>query len=206
MRSWSRVVQWRPTDEADDCFGWIADERFARTSHALRAGGRVYLIDALLGDGVEERIRTLGEPAAVLQLLDRHGRDCAAWAERLGVPHVRAWQGLRGAPFEALPVYDNRVWREVALWEPVSATLVCADALGTSPYFCAPGERLGWHPLVRVRSPRSFRRVAPQRILAGHGPGLEQGAADALDALFAHRRLAAAWGSALRTSVRAASR
>jgi hypothetical protein len=206
MRSWSRVVRWSAADEHDDCFGWIADERIARTSHALRVDGRVYLIDALLGDGVEERVRALGEPAAVLQLLDRHGRDCAAWAGRLGVPHVRAWQGLGGAPFEALRVYDSRVWREVALWEPASATLVCADALGTPPYFRAPGERIGWHPLVRVLRPRSFRGVAPKRILAGHGPGLEDGAAEALGELFARRRLPAAWAAAVRTSVRAASR
>jgi hypothetical protein len=206
MRSWSLVVQWRPADESDDCFGWVADERLGRTSHALGVGGRVYLIDALLGDGVEERIRTLGEPTAVLQLLDRHDRDCAAWAERLGVPHLRAWRDIGDAPFEVLPVYDNRVWREVALWEPVSATLLCADALGTSPYFCAPGERIGWHPLVRLRPPASFRAVSPRRILSGHGPGLEEDAAGALSQLLAERRLAAAWQNALRTSVRAASR
>jgi len=198
-------VRWRPADESDDCFGWIADERFARTSHALRVGGRVYLIDALLGGGVEERVRALGEPAAVLQLLDRHERDCAAWAALLGVPHVRAWQGLGGAPFEVLPVYDNRVWREVALWEPASATLVCADALGTSPYFRAPGERIGWHPLVRLRPPRSFGGVAPRRILVGHGEGPES-ADESFAQLLAHRRLAAAWAAAVRTSVRAASR
>ena len=206
MRSWSLVVQWRPADERDDCFGWIAEERMARTSHALRVDGRVYLIDALLGDGVEERVRALGRPAAVLQLLDRHDRDCAAWAERLGVPHLRAWHGLGGAPFVALPVYDNRVWREVALFEPVSATLVCADALGTLGYFRAPGERVGWHPLVRIRPPRSFREVAPRRILVGHGPGLDHGAGEALDGLLAHRRLASAWAGMLRTSVREASR
>ena len=199
------MVRWRPTDEGDDCFGWIAEERIGRTSHALRADGRVYLIDPLLGDGVEERVRVLGRPAAVLQLLDRHGRDCAAWAERLDVEHVRAWEGLGGVPFQVLPVYDTRVWHEVALWEPVTATLVCADALGTLPYFRAPGEQIGWHPLVRVRPPRSFGAVAPQWILVGHGPGMHDGAAAALRELLARRRLAAAWAAALRTSVRGAS-
>jgi hypothetical protein len=208
MRSWNRVVHWSAADEHEDCFGWIADERVARTSHALRVDERVYLIDPLLGEGVEERVRALGEPAAVLQLLDRHDRDCAGWAERLGVPQVRAWRGLGDAPFEALPVYDSRVWREVALWEPVSATLVCADALGTLPYFRARGERIGWHPLVRARPPRSFGAVAPRRILVGHGAGLEEGASAALADLAANgrRRLPAAWAEAIRTSVRAASR
>ena len=44
-------------------------------------------------------MRSLGEPAAVLQLLDRHNRDCAAFAERLGVPlhlcPVRAGRPVR---------------------------------------------------------------------------------------------------------------
>jgi hypothetical protein len=202
------VVRWTPTDEHDDCFGWVADERLARTSHALRADGRVYLIDPLLGDGVEERVRALGEPAAVLQLLDRHERDCAAWAGRLGVPHLRVWERTTDLPFELLPVYDSRLWREAALWEPLSETLVCGDALGTLPYFCAPGEPVGWHPLVRIRPPRSFRGRAPQRILVGHGPGLDDGAANALPDLVAHgrRRLPQALASILRTSVRAASR
>lgn len=207
MRSWSRVVQWRPVDERDDCFGWIAEERIARTSHALRVDGRVYLIDALLGDGVEEHVRALGEPAAVLQLLDRHERDCAAWARQLEVPHVRAWQGLGGAPFVALRVYGSRVWREVALWEPASRTLVCADALGTLSYFRAPGEQIGWHPLVRARPPASFRGVAPCRILVGHGPALEPAGESFADLLAGgRRRLPAAWLAAFRTSVRGASR
>ena len=200
-------MRWRPADESDDCFGWIVEERFRRTSHALRAGGRVWLIDPVAGDGLEERVRALGEPAGVLQLLDRHRRDCSAWAALLGVPHVRAWEGLGGAPFEALPVRQNRLWREVALWDPVSSTLVCADALGAVPYFTAPGERIGWHPLIRPFPPRSFRRVEPRRILVGHGPGVTELAADALADQLAHgrRRLVRAWLGTLRTSGWAAS-
>ena len=201
------MALWRLTDEADDCLGWIAEGRIVRTSHALRAGGRVYLIDPVAGDGLEERVRALGEPAAVLQLLDRHGRDCAGWAAVLGVPHVRAWEGFGDHPFAVLPVRSSRVWREAALWDGASGTLVCADALGTVPYFLAPGERLGWHPLVRLRPPRSFGGVAPRRILVGHGPGLLEDAAPALADLLAHgrRRVLGAWSGALRTSVRAAS-
>ncbi len=201
------MASWRPADESDDCFGWIAEGRIARSSHALLAGGRVYLTDPVAGEGLEERVRRLGEPAAVLQLLDRHERDCAAWAKALGVPHVRAWEGVGDAPFAVLPVRSNRVWREVALWDGASGTLVCADALGTVPYFLAPGERLGWHPLLRPRPPRSLGAVAPRRILVGHGPGVVDDAAAALADLVAHgrRRLFAAWASAVRTSVRGAS-
>ncbi len=201
-------MDWRPADEGDDCFGWIADDWIQRASHALRVGGRVFLIDPVDGPGLEERVRALGEPAAVLQLLDRHGRDCATWAERLGVPHRLAWQQIGNAPFEVLPVRDNRFWHEVALWEPGTRTLVCVEALGTPPYFLAPGERLGWHPLVRPLPPRSLRSLEPDRILVGHGHGILERATETLAELAAHgrRRLPQAWLAALRTSGRAASR
>ena len=182
-------MEWQPVDEQDDAFGWIVDERMHRTSHALRVDGRVWLIDPLDGAGLEERVRALGEPAGVLQLLDRHNRDCGVWAARLDVPLLRAWEGVGDAPFERLPVCDNRFWREVALWEPHSRTLVCADALGTIAYFCAGAERMGVHPLLRLFPPRSLRRVEPERVFVGHGAGLHEGAASSVrEALATARR------------------
>lgn len=164
-----------------------------RTSHALIVAGRVWLTDPVDEPGLEQRIRALGEPGGVLQLLDRHERGCAAWAARLGVPHLRAWESAGAAPFRALPVRTSRWWREVALWEPEARTLVCADAIGTIAYFCAPGERAGLHPLVRPFPPRALGRVAPERILCGHGAGVHEQAADALDEALrtARRRLPA---------------
>ena len=52
-------------DEFDGGFGWIVDEFMARCSHVLVAAGRVWAIDPLVGDGVEDRIRAVGEPASV---------------------------------------------------------------------------------------------------------------------------------------------
>ena len=192
MRSWGRVA-WQSTDEWVGGFGWSQDEFMRRTSHALLVAGRVWLIDPVDTPELDERVRALGEPAGVLQLLDRHERGCAAWAERLGVPHLRAWESVGAAPFEALPVRSRRWWREVALWEPSSRTLVCADALGTVGYFCAPGERIGLHPLVRPFPPRALGRVAPERILCGHGSGVHEDATVALDEALrtARRRLPA---------------
>ena len=203
MRS-CRRVQWRPADEWEGGFGWIAVERLQRASHALLLDGRVWLIDPVDCDGVEERVRALGAPGGVLQLLDRHNRDGAAWAERLGVPLVRAWEE---SPFETLRVRGSRFWREVALWDASSRTLVCADALGTLAYFRAPGERIGWHPLVRPLPPRSFAAVQPARILVGHGAGVHEGAADALADVVRNgqRRTPSAWVNAAR-AVWAASR
>jgi hypothetical protein len=205
MKSWSRA---EIVDEWPGGLGWRLDERLQRTSHALLVEGRVWVIDPVDADGVEERVRALGEPAGVLQLLDRHERDCAAWAERLGVAHRRAWEGVDRTPFERLHVRDNRLWREVALWEPSASTLVCADALGTLRFFRAPGEPIGWHPLIRPFPPRSFARVQPERILVGHGAGVHDHAAESLQEALrtARRRIPAALLALLRTSSSAASR
>ena len=187
MPSWSLVDEW------EHGFGWVQDELMQRASHALEADGRVWLIDPVDDAELEERVRALGEPAGVLQLLDRHNRGCEAWARRLGVPHLRAWQDA--VPFTVLGVRDNRWWREVALWDIASRTLVVADALGTVSYFCAPGERIGLHPLVRPFPPRSLAGLQPERILCGHGAGVHDDAAAALAESLrtARRHLPAAW-------------
>lgn len=176
MRSWSRVG-WQPVDESSNGFGWIEERGLRRTSHALLVDGRVWLTDPIDGAGLEERVRALGPPGGVLQLLDRHGRDCAIWAARLGVELRHAWEGVGDAPFEVVPVRSNRWWHEVALFEPAERTLVCADALGTIAFFLAGGERIGVHPLLRIAPPRALARFEAARVLVGHGAGLDADAA-----------------------------
>lgn len=192
-------------DEQDFGFGWLDDdEPMRRTSHALAADG-VWLVDPIAWAEAEQRALALGEPRGVLQLLDRHNRDCATVAARLGVPHHVVPTGrIAGAPFEFLPVSRNRFWREVALWWPERRVLVCADALGTVAYFRAPGERLGVHPFLRVRPPRALRRVYPEHVLTGHGEGVHENASAALHEGLrtSRRRLPAALSQLIRSSTR----
>lgn len=163
----------RFVDELDVGFGWIESARMQRTSHALAVDGRVWVIDPIEGERVDERIRALGEPAGVIQLLDRHDRDGAAFAARHGVPLHAVPASLARTPFRFLPVIGSRFWREVALWWPDARVLVCADALGTIPYFRAGGEPAGVHPLLRaIRPPRALRGLGAQHLLVGHGAGL----------------------------------
>jgi hypothetical protein len=171
-------------DEMEAGFGWIAaePELLQRASHALAADGRVWLLDPVDGPGIEERVRALGDPAGVLQLVDRHGRDCAALAQRLGVPHHRIpFHRVSGAPFELRRVIDVPGWREAALWWEPERVLVCAEALGTAPYFRAPDEALGVHPFLRLYQPKALRDMArclaPGRVLVGHGEGIHGDAA-----------------------------
>ena len=183
-------VKIRTCDETAFGFGWIASEpkRLERASHALAADGRVWLVDPVDGQGIEERIRALGEPAGVLQLLDRHPRDCVVLAKRLGVPHLRLpFGGIPGSPFEVRTVLSVPRWRELALWWEAERVLVCVEALGTVSYFRAPGEPLGVHPALRLYQPRGLRDMAkclaPRHVLVGHGEGIHgEGAAAALAA------------------------
>ncbi len=169
-------------DELPHAFGWIVDDEMTRrTSHALVDDGRVWVVDPVDGEGIVDRIRAAGEPAGVIQLLDRHGRDCARLATVLGVEH-HVLPRERVGPFELRVVRDGRRWQERALWWPERRTLVVADALGTFGYFLAGRERLGVHPFLRPVPPRAaLRGLRPDVILTGHGEGIVEDATHALE-------------------------
>ena len=127
-------------------------------------------------------MRALGEPAGVVQLLDRHRRDCATLARRLGVPlHVTPLALVPSSPFRPLQIVRTRLWTEIALWWPERRVLVCGDALGTVPYFLAPSERRAVHPFLRLVPPQRLGGLEPLHILVGHGEGVHERAADALE-------------------------
>lgn len=168
------ATAFRFCDEFDDGFGWIAKERLRRTSHALKTRSDVWVFDPVMWGPALERIRELGQPAGVIQLLDRHERDSAAFAKELGVPHyVVPLQGITAASsLEFVPLVRSRFWKETAVWLPELRALVVGDALGTLRYFCAPGEPLGVHPILRMKPPRALGRYEAQHILVGHGRGV----------------------------------
>jgi hypothetical protein len=168
-------------------FSWIADEPATRTSHALASDGRVWLVDPVRHEPALERARGLGEPAAVVQLLDRHNRDCAAVSAALGIPHLVVPEALEDSPFDAIPVRRTKRWHEVALWWPEERTLVVAEAIGTNAFFVPRGHDAGVHLLLRLAPPRdALGAFEPEHLLVGHGEGLHGAAAasglrDALD-------------------------
>lgn len=169
-------------DEFDGGYGWIADEFMERCSHALVTDAGVWLIDPLEDDLVTRA----GALVGVIQLLDRHNRDCAQIASRFEIPHHVVPKQPIG-PFRFLPVREKRRWQEVALWWEEQRVLVCADALGTAAYFRAGDERLAVHPLLRLRPPRFD--LEPAAILCGHGRGVFDDAGAALrEALSTSRR------------------
>ena len=163
-------------------FSWIVDEPATRTSHALAGEGQVWLVDPVRDDRALERASALGRPVAIVQLLDRHNRDCAAVAAELGVPHLVVPEAVPDSPFEAIPLTRRRWWRETALWWPTTRTLLIAEAIGTNRAFAAGGEAAGVHLLLRLTPPRAaLGRLAPEHLLVGHGRGVHgPAAADAL--------------------------
>ncbi|MGX6449043.1 hypothetical protein ACVU7I_13400, partial [Patulibacter sp. S7RM1-6] len=167
-------------DDAPHALTWVAREPMARASHALVDDGRVWLVDPVADDEALARVATLGEPAGVLQLLDRHNRDGAAVARRLGVPLLRVPRVLDGTPFQVVPVVDRRWWREVALWWPARRLLVVPEALGTVPYFTLTLGSVGVHPMLRPTPPFGLRGHAPERLLVGHGAPVADDAAGAV--------------------------
>jgi hypothetical protein len=159
-------------DELPFGFSWVIDEAMARTSHAIADEGRVWLIDPVDAGDAIERARALGEPTAVLQLLDRHNRDCQAIARRLRVPHIAIPDALPDTPFEVVPVVDQRFWRERALWWPARRALIVAEALGTNLMFTGGGAPVGVHVMLRLLPPRKLGGFAPEHLLVGHGAGV----------------------------------
>jgi hypothetical protein len=151
---------------------WVGEDAMARAAHALRDGDRVWLVDPFEDAAALERASALGTPAAVLQLLDRHNRDCAAIAARLGVPHLQVPEALTDAPFVCHRVIRNRLWKEVALWWPAQEALVVAEVLGTAPAWTLGAGPVGVHPMRRLLPPTSLRDFAPTHLLCGHGDPL----------------------------------
>jgi hypothetical protein len=152
---------------------WVTDDALQRAAHALADDdGRVWLVDPVDDAGALERAAALGAPAGVLQLLDRHNRDCAAIAQRLRVEHLTVPAATTGTPFTARRVIRNPLWNEIALWWPERRALVVAEVLGTAPAWTLDAAPVGVHPMRRLLPPTGLRDLEPEHLLVGHGPPL----------------------------------
>jgi len=209
MKGSGDPADWEKVDQWDGGAGWIAfpDEQMQRASHALSTDAGVFLVDPVDVDGLDDYLADLGEVAGVVVLLDRHKRDCAALARRHEVPVYVPQQmhsvaneldadteivrdGLPDTDYAAVTVVDNPIWTEVALWNDERKELVVPEAVGTVDYFCAKGESLGVHPMLRAFPPRSaLGGLDPETIRVGHGAGVSEDASDLLaDALAGSRK------------------
>jgi hypothetical protein len=158
-------------DETEFSVTWVIDEPMLRASHALAHEGKVWIIDPVENTEAMARVAALGEPTAVLQLLDRHNRDCEAVAARLGVPHVKLPDEVKSTPFKTIKVVDNRIWKEKALWWQQKRCLVVAEAVGTNRLYHPSPAGAGVHIGLRLTPPKSqLGTYLPKHLLVGHGP------------------------------------
>jgi hypothetical protein len=183
---------------------WVETTGMQRAAHALRDGDRVWLVDPFEDEVALAAAAELGRPAAVLQLLDRHNRDCSEIAQRLEVERHRVPGSVPNSPFTIISVARRRWWHEVALWWEAQQALVVAEAVGTAPVF-ALSRPLGVHPMLRLTPPRVLSGRPAERLFVGHGSPLQSGAAAALDEALANAlsdlpRLALTLPSLLRKS------
>jgi len=208
MKADGRPTEPREIDSWDGGLGWIAypDETMGRASHALATDEGVWLVDPVDCEGLDELVAPLGEVAGTVVLLDRHKRDAAAIARRhdvsvalprelrdiaadLDAPTTTFSDELGSTGYRTIPVVDNALWTEVALYDADSGTLVVPEAVGTVDYFLADDERLGVHPMLRAFPPRrALGGLSVDRILVGHGEGVSTDARAALDAALRNSR------------------
>ena len=151
---------------------WTVREPIARSSHALVDGGRVWLVDPTWGPPITKRVAALGEPAGVIQLLDRHNRDCVTVAAQLGVPHHRVPASLptrrSGSSLWSISASGARSLSG----GPTRGTLVVAEAVGTSAGYAPGPAGAGVSIGLRLWPPRPLVAYEPEHLLVGHGPAL----------------------------------
>lgn len=184
--------------------GWIAhpEETMQRASHILATDENVWIVDPVDAPGIDDLVSEYGEVAGVVVTMNRHRRDAAAIANRHDVPvYLPAWvtvdidaptrkfgEGLADTNFRTVKVLDVPGWKEAALYDESTGTLVVGEALGTVSYFLTQKERLGVHPMLRLFPPRAFEGLKPRRIVVGHGPGIFNDASGALRDAIEHSR------------------
>ncbi|WP_255196054.1 hypothetical protein [Halorarius litoreus] len=192
-------------DRRDDGVGWLAypDETMQRASHALATDEGVYVVDPVDVEGVDELLAEFGDVAGVLVLLDRHLRDSAVVANRHDVPvYIPAWMTgvaskldapverlgdeLGDTGFDVIRVVDNAFWQEAALYRESDGTLLVPESLGTVDYFRTNSERVGVHPFRRLTPPRKLQRLTVNRLLVGHGAGIDTDADAAVEDAVKH--------------------
>lgn len=201
-------------DQWDGGFGWLAhpDEAGKRASHALRGDEGVWLFDPLNAPDVYRRISDFGTVRGVVLMSSFHARDADQFADRYDVPVYLPtwmerptdeldapieryeappgeWTELAGSGISVRTVDSSFVWRELIAYHHAEKTLRVPDILSPVPEFRMADERVGCYLLHRIAPPRqAFEDVEPERLLFGHGEGISEDAAAALDTTLADAR------------------
>jgi len=165
-----RAVDYRVVDRWHRGVGWRAypEEDGLRTSQAVQTADAAVFAERH------------GVPVTVPAGLDRA-------AERVDAPVRRVTDSLAG--FELRPLEPLGAWTETVAYRESDRTLYVPDVLSSGAAVTVGDERLGLNVLARLRPPReTFADMAPDRVLLGHGEGVFDDAAGALDESLAKAR------------------
>ncbi|WP_136687940.1 hypothetical protein [Halorhabdus amylolytica] len=185
-------------DRFDGGVGWIAhpDEAGRRASHAIRGEEGVWLFDPLEAPGVEDLLADLGDVVGVAVCSNWHTRDADIFADRFDVPiFVPEWMDrvpekvdapvdsydreLAESGFIVDPVDPLPGWREGVAYRESDGTLYTPDLLSTR--WTVGSERVTLTLPCRFFPPRDLLGdLEPNRILVGHGEGIQENATGAL--------------------------
>lgn len=194
-----RATDYEEIDRWSDGVGWIAhpEETMERASHALATPEGTWLVDPIDAAGVDDLVDEFDDVVGIAVLSNHHTRDAAVFADRYDVPVTlpASMTGVAGdldAPIERQAVgteiggYEllevarsGEAWQEYALYD--GETLVTSESVGGAAYMRVGDERLGVMLLRRATPPRdAFADLSPERVVAGHGPGVHEDATEAL--------------------------
>jgi hypothetical protein len=189
--------------------GWVPhpEEDGERVGHAFATeDGACWVVDPLDAPGLDDVLADVGDVAGVVVLSNYHARDAGDVASRHGVAvHVPNWPAMDRvaervdapvervaggvAGFELRRVDPAPRWTEAVAFRERDGTLYVPDVLSPLSKFAVPGERIGLFLGARLRPPReAFADLTPDRIVFGHGAGIETDAAGALADCLANAR------------------
>ena len=179
---------------------------------AIDSEGGLVLVDPLLPAGPKGKaalggLEARGEPPAIVLTVFYHERSAAEileripgtalWVEKSGVERVESEVTHPFAAGDALPgglmAYATARPEEVVLWEPASRSLIVGDVLlgrGTEGLELCPDSWLpdGVDRRDLVLSLGPLLDLPVERVLAGHGEALEDGALAVLERVLEAKR------------------
>lgn len=172
--------------------GWVAhpEETIRRTSHAVRTGDGVWVLDPLDAPGIDDLLAEYGDVVGVAVCFSWHARDAGRIARRYDVPvSIPRWMGrvedrvdapvdrfagtLPGTGFRVRKTTPFPTWQEAILYRDGDGTLVVPESLGTARTFLVGPERLGVSLYRRL--------VPPRKVLADFDPDPGTGTDQDLD-------------------------